>query len=127
VVAAAAAMAATVAMAACSYCDAASTTATRSHEAAGAAWTVARAATKLDGATPEAADATTMVSRSMGSGLAMADRWDDLHFSSWASLKTSRWAAGQTQRSRWSRAGVEAEGINGADQRRVEAEVASRR
>jgi coenzyme F420-reducing hydrogenase gamma subunit len=59
------------AMAACSCCDTASTATTHSREAATAAWTVAMAATKSDGAMPEAVDVIAMVSGSVGSGIAM--------------------------------------------------------
>jgi hypothetical protein len=60
-------------VAAYSCCDAASMTAVHSQEAAAVAWTVARAAARSDGATPEAADATVMVSGSMGSVVAMVE------------------------------------------------------
>jgi hypothetical protein len=61
------------AMAAC-YCrDTASTVAVCSQEAADAAWTVPRATTKSDKTTPEVADATALVSGSMGSGVAMVE------------------------------------------------------
>jgi hypothetical protein len=59
------------AVAAESYCNAASTTATRTQKAAVTTWTVARDAAKLDGAMPEAAAVTTMVSGSRGSVVTM--------------------------------------------------------
>jgi hypothetical protein len=69
-------VAAAVAMEACSCYDLASTAAACSQEAATMAWTVARVTAKSDGVTPEAAEATTMVSGLMGSGVAMAEvRW----------------------------------------------------
>jgi hypothetical protein len=49
-------------VAACSCCDAASTATARSQEAAAATWTVVRVVAKSDGATPETANATAMVS-----------------------------------------------------------------
>jgi hypothetical protein len=49
------------------------TAAAHSQEAAVAAWMLARAAAKSDSATPEAVDAMAMVSRSMGSGVAMVE------------------------------------------------------
>jgi hypothetical protein len=67
-------VAAMAAMAACSCCDVPSTAAARSQEAAAAAWTVVRAASKSDRAMPEATDTTVIVSGSMGSGLALADK-----------------------------------------------------
>jgi hypothetical protein len=54
-----------------SYCNTASTTATRTQKAAVATWTVARDAAKSDGAMPEAAAATTMVSGSRGGVVTM--------------------------------------------------------
>jgi hypothetical protein len=44
---------------------------------------VARAAAKSNRATPEAADATAMVSGSMCSGVAMVGRWAGMYCSSW--------------------------------------------
>jgi hypothetical protein len=64
-------VAAAAVVAACSYCDAASTTAARSWEATAAAWMVAMATAKSDGATSEVADATVMVSGLVGSGVTM--------------------------------------------------------
>jgi hypothetical protein len=59
------------AVAAESYCNAASTTATRTQKAAVTTWMVARDAAKLDGAMPEAAAVTTLVSGSRGSVVTM--------------------------------------------------------
>jgi hypothetical protein len=59
-------VAAAAAMAAYSCRDAASTAVERSQKVAAVAWTVARATAKSDGA-------TTMVSRSMGSGVVMVE------------------------------------------------------
>jgi hypothetical protein len=64
------------AMAACSCC--ASTMVACSREAAVAAWTVVMAATKSDGVTSEAADVTTIVLGSVGSGVSMAEVGSDL-------------------------------------------------
>jgi hypothetical protein len=49
------------------------TAAAHSQEATVAAWMLARAAAKSDSVTPEAVDAMAMVSRSMGSGVAMVE------------------------------------------------------
>jgi hypothetical protein len=79
-------VAAAATMAAYSYCDAASTTAACSQEAAVAAWPVARVAAKSDRAKLEAAEATVMVSGSRGRWVNMVGRWADadLYCSSWA-------------------------------------------
>jgi hypothetical protein len=65
-------------VAACSCCDTASKAAAHSREATVTTWTVAMAVAKSNGVMLEAADATTMVSGSVGNRIAMVEvgsRW----------------------------------------------------
>jgi hypothetical protein len=101
------------AMAACSCYDTSSTVAACSREATDAT-TMAKVAAKSNGATPEAADATTMVSGLVGSGVTMAEvglgpgsgsapRADGSACSRWARPGAwSRWV-GQCRCSYWAR------------------------